>query len=713
MNENRAVREPDLLRPRLRAGLHFALRRERGVPVCLIEDTQASRFHRVGLEEMRFLRALDGRRPLAAIVAQLARDGSGHTFTESEALQIVRWAREQGLLAVESAHDGDTGREKLALHQAATWLNPLMLKLPLARPDRFFAAAARGLRTACGWGGLAMWLVVVGVAAAQVAMEWPRFQRGFDGILARENWLWLLGVWLVLKTWHEFAHGVFCRHFGAPVREVGVILILFMPIGYVDATGSLGLASKGRRMAVAAAGMYAEFFLAALCALVWVRTPEGVAATVLHNAIVTGTVVTFFFNANPLLRFDGYYLLSDWLELPNLALRGRQWVTRAAGWLLTGARALKPERPRTREQWLAAGYGVAAWFWQILVITGLLVAASALLRGGGLLLAAVALALWMGLPLASFASQIAGQLGHDGRRWLGLAGRLALLATLLAAVLLVPFRRRVTAPGVVELADTQAVRAECPGFVERVLVEDGQEVQAGDLLIELRNDEAAAELARAHLELARQEQAARLTYQRQDVAAFQAEWARVAAARRTVEERTRYVAALQVRAAFAGRVTGRQLAHLPGAYARTGDELCRLGRTTGHEVKLAVAQEAAPHFRTALGGPVALRLEGRAVQVPATLAHLEARATREVRHPELTALAGGPLALRRREPPGEGYELAEPHFEATARLATPLALLPGELAKARFTSARRVNLWELAHGTLGGWLERRAQPPGR
>ncbi len=712
MNENRAVREPDLLRPRLRDGIHFSLRHERGVAIGLVEDPHASRFHRVGLEEMRFLRALDGQRPLAAIVAQLARDGAGHTFTESEALQIVRWAKEQGLLAVESAREGSAEREKLALHQAATWLNPLMLKVPLARPDRFFAAAARGLRAACGWGGFIVWLGTVLLAAVQVAMDWPRFQRGFDGILARDNWLWLLGVWLVLKAWHEFAHGLFCRHFGAPVREVGVIFILFMPIGYVDATGSLGLASKARRMAVAAAGMYAEFFLAALCALAWVHTPEGVAATALHNAIVTGTIVTLFFNANPLLRFDGYYLLSDWLELPNLALRGRQWVMRAANWLLTGTRALKPERPRTREQWLAAGYGVAAWLWQGLVIAGLLVAASALLRGGGLLLAALALALWVGFPLASFAAQIASQLGHDGRRWLGLAGRLAVFALLLAAVLLVPLRRRVTALGVIELADTQAVRAECPGFVERVLVEDGQEVRAGDLLLELRNDEATAELARARLELARQEQAARVTYQRQDVAAYQAEQARVAAARRVVAERERYVATLQVRAAFAGRATGRRLAHLPGAYARTGDELCRLGRTAEHDVKFAVSQEAAPHFRAALGENLALRLEGRGLRLKAHLTHLEARATREVRHPELTALAGGPLALRRREPPGEGYELVEPHFVATARLTAPLALLPGELARARFTSARQVNLWELTQGTVAGWLQRRAHPPG-
>ena len=88
-------------------------------------------------------------------------------------------------------------------------------------------------------------------------------------------------------------------------------------MGYVDATASLGLASKWRRIMVSCAGLYIEFFLAALAAIVWAHTGPGPLNTLAHNVVITGTVVTLFFNANPLMRFDGYFLLSDWLNEPN------------------------------------------------------------------------------------------------------------------------------------------------------------------------------------------------------------------------------------------------------------------------------------------------------------------------------------------------------------------------------------------------------------
>ena len=235
--------------------------------------------------------------------------------------------------------------------------------------------------------GFLVWLAVIATGAAQVATDWPRFSRGFEGILARDNWLWLFGVWAVLKIVHEFSHGNFCRHFGAAVREVGVIFILFVPMGYVDATASLGLPSKWRRMIVSAAGLYAEFFVAALAAIAWAHTGPGQLGAALHNAIVTGTVVTLFFNANPLMRFDGYYLLSDALEIPNLATRGRAWFMRVLMWLLTGDASARPAWPRERDEWIVAIYGLASSVWQTVVLAGLLVSASALMRGGGLLLA--------------------------------------------------------------------------------------------------------------------------------------------------------------------------------------------------------------------------------------------------------------------------------------------------------------------------------------
>ncbi len=172
----------------------------------------------------------------------------------------------RGRFANESARSGATDREhsEKTMRAAATWLNPLIVKVPLGRPDCMFTGLERLVRPAFGWGGFLIWIVVVLAGAGAVALDWPRFSHESTGFFARDNWLWLFLVWAVLKIIHELSHGVFCKHFGAVVREIGAILILFVPMGYVDATASLGLPSEWRRILVAAAGLYAEFFVAAL-----------------------------------------------------------------------------------------------------------------------------------------------------------------------------------------------------------------------------------------------------------------------------------------------------------------------------------------------------------------------------------------------------------------------------------------------------------------
>src|SRR5205085_1125681 len=117
-------------------------------------------------------------------------------------------------------------------------------------------------------------------------------------------------------------------------------------------------------------------------AIVWARTAPGTLHSFAHNLVITGTVLTLLFNANPLMRFDGYFILSDLLDLRNLATRGRQWAQGALGWVLLGGRTRRPAPPANREEWIVALYGIAAWLWQITVSAALIMGASVLLRGG-------------------------------------------------------------------------------------------------------------------------------------------------------------------------------------------------------------------------------------------------------------------------------------------------------------------------------------------
>lgn len=708
---NFSVREAEALRPRLREGLTFSIQEQGERRVCVIEDTVASKFHRVGLAEYRFIRALDGRRTVAGILASLAREGRDG-FTDGEALQILRWLHEQRLLIIEGP-GGTSERENVAsaMRFAATWLNPLVCKIPLFQPDRFFSAVEPALRFALGWGGFVLWLVVVLFGTAQVGMDWSRFAADTHGILARDNWLWLFVAWTGMKVIHEFSHGVFCKHFGAAVREAGVILVIFVPMGFVDATASIGLASSLRRITVSAAGVYAEFFVAALAAVVWARTDAGVIHTVAHNMIIVGTVVTLLFNANPLMRFDGYFILSDVLDIPNLATRGRMWAQRALSALFLGGKAGGQLWPTSHERWVIAIYGIAASLWQIAVLGGMLLAASVTMRGGGLLLAVGGAVVWVAVPVFRFFSQLTAQLGHAGASWPRAILRVTALIALVAAIIFVPWHKSVSSDGVVEWSDTQTLRADCPGFVLQELVKDGEVVAEGQLLLQLGNDEAEAELARRKISLEQQELRARLAYMRDDIATFQAEQAKTVAFRQEVAEHERFLKTLQVRAPFAGRVSNYRLGHLQGAFFRAGDEMLRIGRADGSEVKIAVSERDEPHFRTAVGNQVQIRVSGRGATFTGHLARLEARATRDLPHPALTASADGPLPLRPTESKGQSdnkpaYELVDPHFTAVAEIDNGLALFPGELARVKLRSSREVTLWSELQSRFAAWVQR-------
>ena len=713
---NLSVRELELLRPRLRNGLNFTVQEQGRERVCVIEDPSSSQFFRVGLDEYHFFRSLDGRQTVASIIARLARDRSGETFTEHEALQMLRWLKDHHLLAVESDRATGRGEEtQRTWASAVKWINPLILRIPIGRPDHFFGMLARVLKPFLGWFGFFVWLCVVLAGAAQIGMEWGRFARGFTGIIARDNWLWLGLVWIGLKVLHECGHGVFCRHFGARVREVGVIFILFMPLGYVDATASIGLASRRRRIAVACAGMYVEFFVAAIAAIVWASRPDGPAATILHNVIVMGTVVTLFFNANPLMRFDGYFILSDVLGIPNLAPRAKTWFTRAASWLLTGVQKLKPERPSSREEWIVALYGIAAWVWQNIAFAGMMLAASVMFHGGGLIFAIIACVAWIAPAVFSFARQIGGHLRGGAGAMADVALRLTLIAALAGMALFSPYRKTVVARGVVEFGDTRIVRAECPGFVERIHVRDGDVVAKGALLIELRNEEVASALGKSRRELAAQEVRTRISYARRDIAEYQAEMAKADGLRKAIKENESYVETLKIRAPIAGRVSSRTLEQATGAYVRGGEEILKIGEAAGRDVRLALGQELEPHFKAALHHRVSVRVEGRGETYAAQLDRLDGNASRTLPHAALTALAGGPLAVQRVQdddaPQSQGQprqELTEPHFGATVRMlsANASGLADGELARVKFRSPEKVTLWGELRGAVTRWIRK-------
>jgi len=199
-----------------------------------------------------------------------------------------------------------------------------------------------------GWLGLVLTGIILAV------LHWPELTSDVvDRVLATENVALIVCVYPVVKSLHELGHAFATKVWGGEVHEVGIMLLVFIPVLYVDASASAAFRQKHRRIIVGAAGILVETALAAIAIIIWIYGSPGIGRAIAFNVILIGGVSTLLFNGNPLLRFDAYFILSDLIEIPNLGSR----ATRAdeldhAMSLLSssasrsGARALAERAPR-------------------------------------------------------------------------------------------------------------------------------------------------------------------------------------------------------------------------------------------------------------------------------------------------------------------------------------------------------------------------------
>ena len=408
--------------------------------------------------------------------------------TQDELLQLLARLHSAGLLSFDRKPDfGPQGT--LSAPSAAdtprSTNSLLSFRIPLGRPDRWLSRVAPQLRCLFTPAALLLWglLVLAGGVAALLNV----------GVLLAHAQSWmatprlLLMVWLaypVVKALHELAHAFALVRFGAKVPEWGITILMFTPVPYVDASAASTLASPSQRLLVSAAGIMLELLLAAFALAVALNVQPGALRDIAFAVFFIGTVSTLVVNGNPLLRFDGYYVFTDALQLPNLATRStRHWL----GWMrerLLGA-AGEPVVPAHGERFWLWAYAPAAWAYRVLI------SAAIVFWLGGLsffLGAAIALYFVWGLalqPLLGLGRFLHGAaLAETERR---VAWRRACLvgAGVLALFGIVPLPFSSVVQGVVWLPEQARVRAETEGFVQSIHVRDAQSVRAGELLFTL------------------------------------------------------------------------------------------------------------------------------------------------------------------------------------------------------------------------------------
>jgi putative peptide zinc metalloprotease protein len=404
-------------------------------------------------------------------------------------------------------------------------------------------------------------------------LHWPELTEGLASRVLDPRSLLLIGLlYPLVKAVHELAHGIAARTWGGEVHEAGIMVMVLMPLPYVDASSSSAFPDKRRRILVGAAGVGAELLLSALALYVWLAVEPGQVSAVAYTVMLIGGASTLLFNGNPLLRFDGYYVLADTIEIPNLGRRSQQYLTYLIQRYVLGvADARSPGGAAGERAWLLT-YGLASTAYRLFISFAI-----ALFVASQFLAIGIALALWtlgaqIVLPLARGLHFLLTSPYLRRRRLRALAT--GALASLALAMLLfrVPFPSATRVEGVVRVPEEAFVRAGSDGFVRRLLVPPDARVAAGDPLVEAEDPLLLAEV---HVLTGRQAElrAKFTTSLRTDRSAAQAvkdDLTAVEAEQRRARER---LDGLLVRSPRAGRLVVPEASDLPGRFVRQGEVL--------------------------------------------------------------------------------------------------------------------------------------------
>ncbi len=658
------------LRPRLRASVEATPQRFRGERWHVLRDPATNDFFRLSPPAYHLAALLDGRRTVEQ-AWRLAGELDGNDApTQPETIQLLTQLHAHNLLRADLP--GDTvalferhgrRRERERLAKAASFL---FLRIPLIDPDRLLDR----LTPALGWifsaPAFLAWLALAALGAGALATHEDRLVRALGGVLEPSNLPFTYAAFLVSKLLHELAHGIATKRFAsrenvrAEAHTLGVMLLVFIPYPFVDASAAWALRSKWRRAAIGAAGMYAELAFAAVAALVWANTAAGPVNTLALNVVLIASVATVLFNANPLLRYDGYYILSDLTETPNLSRRATERLRHLFKRYAWGVRASHAPARSGAEATLLAVYAVASGLYRLAVGVAIVLLVSRYFFVVGAILAIAAAAVFFLVPVARLVAYLLTSAELDHHRARALPTTVGLVAAVAGAIGLVPAPRWVTLEGVVEPARRADVYALEAGFVV-ALPESPSAAAAGSVIARSSNPGLAADAAMAAARVRAAELAlnAALATDPSLARIREQELAAREARRADLERR---LAALTLEAGFAGVFVPADDRPPIGRFVDKGVRLGSLIDLGELRVRASVPQAAAS----------ALVEEGpERVQI------------RPVAEPErvISAAMGAPRA--RSAPPGAGRAEHVRAFEVVVPLDGSAGLRPGQRVRLR------------------------------
>ena len=662
------------LTPRLRSHVEIHRRQFRGDIWYVLEDSASNRFHRFSPAAYAVIAQMDGRRRMRDIWKAAARKLGRDLPTQDEVIQLLSQLHQAD--ALDSGTPPDIGElaERARTHRRRELMqrvqNPMAIRIPLLDPDRFLDATYPLVRPLFSIVGLLLWIALVGWALVATAQHWSLLTENLtDRVLSAQNIVLILLSYPVIKGIHELGHGYAVKRWGGEVHEMGIMFLVFMPVPYVEASAAAAFRSKWQRAFVAGAGIMVEVTLAAIALAVWLNVEPGLVRTIAFNTMLIAGVSTVLFNGNPLLRFDGYYVLADLLEVPNLGNRSNRHLLHLIqryGFGLRGSTS--PATARGERFWFVL-YGLAALAYRLFIMTVIVVFVATHFFVIGVLLAVWSAGLMLVWPVLKGAWFLLTNPRLDPVRGRAIAATAGVLGAVGAALAFIPLPHATLAQGVLWIPDHAVVHSGGNGTVAEIVAAPNSTVAPGDLLLRLDDPLVAAEIAVLDARLAelRLTLAAVEFTDRVEAARIRERLAQAERERARLAERQ---AGLDVRSAANGTFVLPDADDLPGRFIRQGQPI-------GY-----VVERGTPLIRTLVPDTQIdlVRQRTRDVQVrfadrlddilPAEMRAQTPAATRHLVSPVLSDQGGGPFAL---DPSGDSpMQSLQTVFQIDVALDAPL-----------------------------------------
>ena len=696
------------LRPRLRGHVRIHRHHYRGDLWYVLEDRVSRRMHRFNPTAYYLIGLMNGHRTVQEIWDGAAAKFGDDAPTQDETIRLLGQLHTAEVLQSEVTPDVAEMLRRARKGKPKLWLqnlrSPLAMRFPLIDPDRFLERWLAWYRPLFGWGGAALWLVVVGTALLAAASHWDALSKDFsDRVLAPQN---LLIMWLtfpLLKLLHEFGHACATKAWGGEVHEMGVMFLVLMPIPYMDASAATAFRMTHQRVVVGAAGMLVEVFVASLALFLWLEVEPGLFRAVLYNIMLIAGISTVLFNANPLLRFDGYYILGDLIQIQNLRQRGQQFLANLVERRVFGLKMPEVEATAGEKRWFVL-FTIASFFYRIFIMLAIALFIATHYMIVGVVLAIWAVSMMIAVPLVRGIGYLMFHSRLRRRRLRALAMTAAVAAIAGAVLFVAPAPYWTRADGVIWVPVDAQVRAGADGFVRTIAARPGTLVQRGSPLIVVENPELEPKIrvleAQVRL-LQTRAQAERQT----DRVRWEISRDALEATRKELEHYRQLQRELTVLSPTRGTfVLTTPASDLPGRFLRKGQEIGYVVPGAVAIARVLVSQDDIDVVRTRTD-QVRVKLAGRMYETfDAKIRREVPEATDRVVNLAMSSVGGGTAALDPTD--AQRPKTLNTWFEFELELPAMRSYVLGEHVYARFEHDPEPLAWRIYRSVRQLFLER-------